>query len=372
MGSTVRTAQDGDRCEVFVQAGGEDVARLGILDRQMRLGAACVRIGAIAGVKTKPSQRGRGFSRELMQAALEQMRGEGYCISILFGIPGFYHRFGFVNVLASNSVVKVKTAAAETLAGGLAVREARTRDAAALLEIYDAANAGRTGTLARQASAFGGWLDDGDDWWQEERRVLVAEDNGRPVAYALGDWEWLYDSNWNMRPYELAALPQYTGPGTASLVRALAAEAAARREQWLCFELPPDSPAIGVLKPIGMIHTIEFTHNQGGMGRIVELGGLMRAMEEMLGQRVRAAGLQGRVGTVAFTCGADRARSAIGNGATIEITLPQQILLQLVMGYRSIHELRLEFPTCVTEQDVGVVDALFPAGFPYMWRLDHF
>ena len=42
------------------------------------------------------------------------------------------------------------------------------------------------------------------------------------------------------------------------------------------------------------------------------------------------------------------------------------------MGYRSIEELRLEFPDCVAEQDVAVVDTLFPGGHPYMWRLDHF
>ena len=33
------------------------------------------------------------------------------------------------------------------------------------------------------------------------------------------------------------------------------------------------------------------------------------------------------------------------------------------MGYRGIHELRLEHPTCVEQQDVAPVDALLPQGY---------
>ena len=125
MGTTIRSTVAGDRCVVAVIAGEEEVARLTILDRRMRLGEAWVRIGAIAGVKTKPGHRGKGYGRELMDGALGCMRDHGYTVSILFGIPGFYHRFGFANVLPSASLARIRTAAAERLVGNLPVREAQ-------------------------------------------------------------------------------------------------------------------------------------------------------------------------------------------------------------------------------------------------------
>ncbi len=372
MTTSIRTTQSGDSCAVAVVAAGEEVARLEILDRQMRLGVGWVRIAAIAGVKTKPRHRGQGYARELMQATVGYMGESGYAISILFGIPDFYHRFGYAPVMPGKSLVRIRTAAGEALGGALAVREAKPADGEALLEIYNAANVERTGTLARKGSSFSPWLDDDDDWWQEERRLIVAEDGGRPVAYALAEPEWLYESEWNMRPYEIGVLPEYIGPGTASLVRALAVKAAARRDEWLTIEMPADSPQLGVLRPVGFTQEIAYAQNQGGMGRITDLGGLATTLKNTLASRMRSSGLAGRVGKVQFTCDTERAVSEIGTGPTLTIDLPQQHLLQLLMGYRSIAELRLEFPACVDDQVVEVVDALLPAGHPYMWRLDHF
>ena len=372
MPASIRMTESEDGCGVAVVAAGEEVARLRILDRRMRLGAGWVRIGAIAGVKTKPRQRGKGYARELMEAAIDYMREQGYPLSILFGIPDFYHRFGYAPVMPSSSEVRIKTAAGEALAGALAVRAANPSDGEALLAIYNAANAERTGTLERKESSFSPWLDDDDDWWEEERETIVAEDGDRPVAYALADPEWLYESEWNMRPHEIGVLPEYIGPGTASLVRALAVEAAARRDEWLTIELPADSPVLSVLRPVGFTQEIAYAQNQGGMGRITNLGGLAMALKGTLESRMRGTGLAGRVGEVEFTCDTERAVSEIGAGPTLAINLPQQHLLQLLLGYRSIAELRLELPACVDDRVVDVVDTLFPAGFPYMWRLDHF
>ena len=270
----------------------------------------------------------------------------------------------------ARACARIRTAAAERLDGNLPVREAQAGDAEALLAIYDAANAGRTGTLARKVSAFAQWLADDEDWWQEERRILVAEENGAPVAYALGDPEWLHEGEWNMRPYEIGTLPGHLKAGAASLLRVLAAEAAEQRLEWLTCELPPGSPLVGVLKEVGFTHEIEYAQNQGGMGRIMDLSDLALALTDTLRERVRTLGLSGRVGKVELICGGERASLACGAGRAVSISLPQQNLLQLLMGYRSVAELRLEFPGCVA--DAGAVDMLFAGGEPYMYRLDHF
>ena len=348
------------------------MASLRIIPRRMRFRDTVAPVAAIAGVRVKPTRRGQGYSRALMEAALDYMRRQGYAVSLLFGIPGFYHRFGYANVLVSKSDAWVKTAAAESLKAGLAVREAKPSDGEALLAIYDAANTGRTGTFERRASAFSPWLDDDEEWWQKERRVLVAEDAGTPVAYALGDWEWRHESEWHLRPYEIGALPERENDGVGSVIGALAAEAAARREKWLTLEAPPDSSLLGVLKPVGFTQEIEYTNNQGGMGRIMDLGALAAALRDTVTTGLRAMGTEGRVGRVELVCDGERAAIDAGAGRRLAIELPQQYLLQLLMGYRSIVELSVDFPACVADEDVAIVDALFPAGSPYMWRLDHF
>jgi predicted acetyltransferase len=338
----------------------------------MRLAGAQVRFGGIVGVKTKPAARGSGYGRTLMAAAVDYMAEHGYPVSVLFGIPDFYHRFGYATFLAHMSQVRVKTAAAERLPMSLEVRQGSSADAEALLAVYEAQNGMQDGSMYRTRAAFSPWLVDDDEWWQEPRRILVAEDNGRPVAYALGDPEWRYESEWFMRPYEIAALPGHGGSGCASLVRKLAAEAGERREEWVSLEMLPNSPLLGPLRPIGFTQEIEYSHNQGGMGRIIDLAALAAVLETSLKRRALPAGVEEEVGRIDFICDGQRTTIELGAGSTISIDLQQQHLLQLLMGYRSIEELRLEFPDCVAEQDVGVVNTLFPEGHPYMWRLDHF
>ena len=192
------------------------------------------------------------------------------------------------------------------------------------------------------------------------------------MAYALGDPEWLHEGEWNMRPYEIGTLPGHLKAGAASVLRVLAAEAAEQRLEWLTCELPPGSPLVGVLKQIGFTHEIEYAQNQGGMGRIMDLGDLALALTDSVGERGRNLGLAGSVGKVEFICAGERAALELGAGRALSISLPQQNLLQLLMGYRSVAELRLEFPGCVTDGDAGVLDMLFAGDEPYMWRLDHF
>ena len=318
-------------------------------------------------MRTNPSHRGKGYGRQLMEKTLAYMREEGFLVSVLFGIPGFYDRFGYATVMPRKSLVTLRTSQAERLSGGLTVREARLEDRSALLAIYDAANREQNGALERTVDAFSPWADDPDDWFQEHRNVLVAEDGGRPVAYAIGEKGWHAASKWGDACYEIAVPGETAFRAGPSLVRALAAEAAER----LSFEMIPDAPLAAVLRDVGYKQEIEYSSNQGGMGRIIDLGGLAAALTGTVARRLREGTALKGVGEIVLDCGGEQAGIACGRGRTVSVKLPQQVLLQLLMGYRSIMELRRNWPGCVAEE-VAAVDALFPAGFPYMWRLDHF
>lgn len=372
MSTTIRSSEEGNRCRLALVVAGEEVARLTVEDREMRIGGTWVRMGGIASVRTKPSQRHRGYGRRLMEEAVEYMQGQGYLVSILFGIPSFYHRVGYATVLLRKSLLRVRTEDAQALTAATRVRPARAGEEEILLGIYRDALATRSGAVKRTKESFLPWYKESDEWFQEPRRMFVAEKDGQPIAYALGEQGWLSHSEWQPRPIEIAVPLSVIASGGASLIRAIATEASERRAEWLELELPPDAPLLAVLRTIGFKQETVYSHNQGGMGRVVNLSGLAAAMTDAVRERVETLDINDRVGRIALTCGSETAAIEIGTGRTLAVKLPQQNLLQLFMGYRSIAELRLEFPACVPEQDVAAVDALFPAGHPYMWNLDHF
>lgn len=372
MGTSIRSTDEGSRCKLALVDGDEEVARLTVEDREMRLGASWVRMGGIASVRTSPRHRNKGYGRRLMEGAIDYMRDEGFLVSVLFGIPAFYHRVGYATVLLAKSVMRVRTEAAESLTAACRVRSARAGEEEALLAIYREEIATRSGTVKRTEAAFAPWYDEADEWFQEPRRILVAEEDGRPVAYALSEQGWLSHSEWRPQSNEIAVPPEGVATAGASLIRALAAEASERRAEWLELELPPDAPLLAVLRTIGFRQETVYSHNQGGMGRIVNLSELATVLTDAVRERAEVWDSDDRVGRIAFTCGTERAEIEIGAGRTLAINLPQQNLLQLLIGYRSIAELLLEFPACVVEEDVAAVDALFPGGYPYMWNLDHF
>ena len=372
MDSAVTSTREGNRVKLELCDGGEAVARLTIVDSEMRLVQNWLRMGGLASVRTNPVHRGKGYGRRLLLGTLDYMREEGYLVSTLFGIPNFYSNFGYATVLPRKSVVSVRTGAAELLPGALEVREAGPADAAALLEIYHEANAERNGPLKRSEASFSRWPDEADVWFQEPRRILVAEENGVPLAYVMSEQGWQVESKWGAQPHEIAVARAGAARAAASLIRALAQEAAEQRCEWLKFEMLPDSPLAPVLRQVGFSHEIEYSHDQGGMGCIIDLAGLAKALTETLATRNMALHESLRVGELSFVCEDEQAEVVVGVGRAVAIALPQHALLQLLMGYRGIHELRLEYPTCVEQQDVAPVDALFPQGYPYMWNNDHF
>lgn len=372
MSSEMTYAQEGDRCKVELRESGEPVARLTIVDRESRLGQAWVRMGGIASVRTSPKHRGKGHGRRLMEETVKYMAAEGYLVSLLFGIPAFYHRFGYATVLPRKSEVRVKTEAAETLQQDLPVREAGESDLAALVDVYHAANCRRQGIVKRGKDAFRAWPDDPDDWFQEQRRILVVEKDGAVIGYAAAEHGWRMVSEWGVEPYELAAAGPQRVPAAASLLRVLAGEAAARRREWLALEMPADSSLAALLRQIGYRQEVEYSHDQGGMGRITNLAGVAAALVATLRERNLALPPSDRPGKVVFACEDEHASVQLDDGPEVTVRLPQHALLQLLLGYRGIQELRLAYPACVAEDDVATVAALFPAGNPYMWQSDHF
>jgi hypothetical protein len=386
MSVDVRYEREGTVCKISVCVDGEAVSRLEVIDYAMRVAAApgaWVKMGGIGNVVTHPQHRGRGYAARLFGATVEWMRGERYAVSVLFGIPNFYYRFGYIPVLPEYEL-SLSTVAAEGLAGAAAVRPARDGDAGALLALYERVNARRSGAVRRTAEAFAALPAGDDSWWRHPRRLVIAEAgaSGEAAGYAI-----LHGNPSRLQVLELGVPAEHVATAGASLVAWLAQEAARRRLEQIRLPLPPDDPVARFLRRAGCRVQITYPANGGGMGRIVHLAALAEALTPALRDRAALLAPDTRPGKLELVCpgSGDGAGTPgetgesgetgvidLGAGPSITISLPQPQMCQLAMGYRSIDDLLVDWPEAVPAAGLPMVRALFPDGYPHMWPIDHF
>ena len=75
---------------------GEIATHFGVWDYRMRIGGSLVRLAAIGAVATHEPHRKKGLMDRTARDCVDAMSEAGYDMSLLFGIPGFYQRFGYV------------------------------------------------------------------------------------------------------------------------------------------------------------------------------------------------------------------------------------------------------------------------------------
>ena len=90
---------------VLLQLDGRQVSRVVIVPMLMRIGAAVVRMDGIGGVGTEEEFRNRGYSRRVMESAVQQMQRGDAALSTLFGIQDFYQKFGYETTGPEYSVI---------------------------------------------------------------------------------------------------------------------------------------------------------------------------------------------------------------------------------------------------------------------------
>ena len=96
-----RTPEVGGWMKIHLALGEDqpDVSRLWAPTFDMRIGSALVKMGGIAGVGTDEAHRMRGYSRLVLEESTRYFAETGHDVAVLFGIPDFYHRFGYAPVL---------------------------------------------------------------------------------------------------------------------------------------------------------------------------------------------------------------------------------------------------------------------------------
>ena len=144
-----------------------------IVDRDFRVGKAVFRLGGIADVATHPDYQKQGYCALLFQEVVAFMAAEGYDLSLLFGIPNFYHRFGYATALVPATLTVSAVHLADLPAA--ATRPFQEGDLPALSALLEADLEARACAIVRDEAL---WRYRG-----VPNALTVVEQEGRPAAY---------------------------------------------------------------------------------------------------------------------------------------------------------------------------------------------
>ncbi len=353
--------------------GGEAVSGLVVNDLVVRVGTARLRMGGVGGVWTKKEHRKLGYSARCMAESVAMMRREGFAVSMLFGISDFYHRWGFVGCIPEPrcDVPLAQAALALPVSGLRAVRYDPDRHRAGAARLDEAARSGRSGSLVRRP---GGRLFRMGSWWGIRAQALVVLDRaGRVAGCAAFD-----KTGKDVNVVEAGARDRRVLP---ALMAALAREGKRRRAEQVTLFLPHDHPLVEYARRFTVKTSEAYYPNSQGMGRIVDLGRTLRGCAGELSRRLRASALSGErvaltlktdIGAVRLFAAGGRMTVGEARAGTPAVRMPQWVLFQLLLGYRSVDDAAGERGVSIPACALTALRALFPPGHPFLWRGDRF
>ena len=333
-----------------------------VFDRPMRIGDCVVRMGGVGSVGTDPAYRRAGYSSEVLRDSIRYMQAAGYDLSVLStGIQAHYARAGWVIYPTYNMEITLPPTLGEVPAGVTIEQYEPDRDLPALQAIFDQFNANRTGTFVKNTAY---WVN--RPTWRPYDPSLywVAKRSGRIIAYLLVE-------RWHMG--EFGYLPDAEEAMVALL------------SHFLRFAKAEGIQDINALAPSTTRRIFE---EMGGavrrrertniMALIINFESLLTKLKPLLEARLRNSDFSGWTGAIRIRYEADErtliirdgAINILRNGAAPEIDLlvSQAQLLKLLFGNMNAEQ--IVFSNGLKIHEIGLLDALFPAGELFIWWLD--
>ncbi len=379
--------------EVNLAMDGNDAAsRCGILALQMRIGVAVVRMDGIGGVGTEEAFRNRGLARHVLDAAVAHMTAGDGAVAMLYGIPDFYHKFGYTTAGPDYGVELPLPKERPTIHAGWSVRAFASDDFAAVRKLYDEGIAAGCGAAVRDPDAYP---------WTRLRAL--------PAAERIDECRVVVDPDGTIRGYVWQAsgcgfMPYYAKPSPEKFLLAeafatdpVAADVllnacidwgfdeAARRgtpvEQIVLY-VPPSS----VISNAAMLHNAtirqSYSATGGAMVRVLDVERLLRSLLPELRVRLAAA-RSDWTGTLHISTDIGSASLAIVGEAidlvgaydipadAFVLRLPQTALGRLALGTLPPRDVltRLQIPV---DANWSLIETLFPQLDPHLYLADRY
>jgi len=341
------------------------VSGCSVHDYRQQVGNGIVRMGGIAGVWTHNEHRFKGYSRCVMENVLRWMYHEGYDVTMLFGITGFYPKYGFATAFPENTFhLSLRDAERATENRCRFVRFTHDH-LPAVLAMYRKTNTGRTGVIVREQKIWRPFRE-GNPWGARAQAEVALDGGGRPVGYFVHNIE---------RDPEIIEVGYSHTVVFPDLLRAMAELAWASRSEKIAFRLPEDDAFMQFCMPLGLHKEIDYRRDGGAMIRLINLSGTLRKLVPLLKTRVAGTGalsLRTNIGEVAlrWSEGAMIVDQPIPKDDGVK--LPQWALAQMIYGCYGAGSPAFAGIISGTARSRALLAQLFPALPHYHYIVDHF
>lgn len=345
---------------------GEIAGALRLTTETMRVGEARLKVGGLGWVATAPRHRHRGVCTQLLHGTLRYMYEHRYHVSMLFGIPNFYHRFGYATTLANYTITLAAAEAASSPSGAYKIRKVKPGDIAAIQKMHNAEDAKVACSLLRSSAHLK------SKWARFKNAEVFTSQQGKVLAYVLTETD------------EGALLVHEAGaedPAAALEVIAhcarLANDACAPR---IRFAIPPEHPFAHLLARYESVHEMHLERDRGGMLAFVDLA---EALESMVPEW---EGLVGRSAVADRHCEATlvvegcsyRVRAHRGAVDIAEtpgknkFSVSGTDLMKLLTGYSHLDAVFSQQRRLIAPDARAFLAAIFPKRNPYVHTFDRF
>ena len=335
-----------------------------IFERPMRIGNCVVRMGGVGSVGTDPPHLRAGYSSGVLRDSVRYMQTTGYDLSILgTGIQSHYARAGWVMYPTYSMDLTLPPALGEVSADVVIELCELDRDLPALRAIFEQFNVDRTGTFVKNTEY---WTNRPKWRTYDPSSYWIAKQGATAVAYLLteqweiGEFGYLPDAAEAM----IALFGHFFHRAKAEGVQEIGA--------------PAPSQSRKIFEAMGC--SVRRRESNNAMFLITNFGSLLTKIKPLLETRLRASDWAAWTGAIRIRSEADERTLIVREGKIgiahdsespeIDLLVSQTQLLKLLFGNMSAEQ--IVFANNLQIAEIGLLDALFPAGELFMWRTDRF
>lgn len=365
------------RVELMID--GECVSWLKIVPMTIRIGSAQVRMDGIADVGTRTEHRMKGYSRCVLEAAVDYMTGGDAAISMLYGISNFYPKFGYATAGPDHCIIL--TNLNDQMPSGWTARAFTQEDLEAVRNIYSAETSAATGAAIRHPeSEVWHKLVESTEKPDDACQVIVGPEEG-VHGYA---WfaHWCYSAEMACRhfPDALVISEAIADSPTAAdaLLAACKQLAIDRNVKQVLLASPPGCHVANAAMRQDSRMICDYNACGGSMIRVLDVRRLLDALVPEIKMHINPD----YTGTLTFNTDVDCVAIAIVNGeVTVKnapchdghvIDIPQSELGRLALGTFPPAEILHRLVSPPDEEISRFIEQIFPLRHPHMYLPDRF
>ncbi len=353
------------RTRIALVIDGQDASWCEVVHFRQQFGPAHLRMGGIANVGTHEDHRFKGYSRRVMQNVLRYMRREGFDVTMLYGITSYYPKYGYAVVFPTVTHTIAVRDAERMPARQFKFVDFQPKHTQAVLEMYDANNAGRIGPVRRELGAWIPWRI-GMQWNTKAAARVALDSRGKPVGY------FAYDVNFSGNFTEVGCASREVLP--AVLRQATAMTWRARNEN-VVFHLPEDDALMALCQPCGMKKEVRYRSDGDAMVRLINVPVALAKLAPLIGPRTTGRGqltLRTNLDSATLSWSSGKVKVARPAAAAPAVRLPQWALAQLIYGYGQVEVMSQMGIAKGAPAALAKLAQLFPPTLHYHYRADYF